>query len=476
MLRGAAGACVGLPLLEAMLPSGKTCAATLLKNRFILGFGGISMGISEGAADLMTPNQTGRDFAFRPASASLQSVRPDVSLITGLEIPVSKTAADPGGRNPRFHSAPVGPLLCGIRTDSSTTSHVPQGITADVVANNALARGKATHARPLVVGVQAFGYRARDEKGQISYFRNQRNELQVNNPFKSPRDLWSLLFTDLVPGDSVNLSAWRNIQAKKKSMLDLVLENSKSLEAKLGMSDRRRLDQHMTELRLLEQQLENAAPPNPDSACRPPLDPGPDPRKETISWKANSGKERVTGWADETSRGELINDFIRMAFVCDSHVSASICYTYVQSFLTTAYVSQASPSEFHQSSHTPDGNGNESSARMSKCIDWHCELFADLIQKLKATEEGEGNLLDSTAAVLVFEGGHGYDPNQKKQRSPHSTENMSVVIGGRAGVLNHGRHLRKPGVHPSQVIITALSAVGAGNELGELRGGIEELL
>jgi len=100
------------------------------------------------------------------------------------------------------------------------------------------------------------------------------------------------------------------------------------------------------------------------------------------------------------------------------------------------------------------------------------------MKKLRDTEDFDGTpVLDSTSMILCFEGGIGYDPEQDAQGSPHSTENMMVLIGGKAGGLHTspGRHIRKDGEHPVKVINTAMRAVGAPDQLGEVSGSYDEL-
>ena len=85
-------------------------------------------------------------------------------------------------------------------------------------------------------------------------------------------------------------------------------------------------------------------------------------------------------------------------------------------------------------------------------------------------------MLDNTAIVLLFEGGHGYDPEGGDQ-NVHSSENMAVLVAGRAGGLNPtgGKHIVKAGEHPTRVVTSAMEAVGAGETLGEVSGVIPEL-
>jgi hypothetical protein len=102
--------------------------------------------------------------------------------------------------------------------------------------------------------------------------------------------------------------------------------------------------------------------------------------------------------------------------------------------------------------------------------------YAYLIQKFKDTPEGNGTMLDSVVMPMVFEGGHGFDPEGNKQNSSHSTEKMAVLVAGRAGGLKPGKHIVATGKHPAMVLVSAMKAAGfTGSALGEVTGEIPEL-
>ena len=102
--------------------------------------------------------------------------------------------------------------------------------------------------------------------------------------------------------------------------------------------------------------------------------------------------------------------------------------------------------------------------------------WAYLLGKLKASPEGGGTLLDQMATVFAFEGGHGFDPADGRAVSAHSTENMAMIVAGGAGGLKKGLHIPAPNLHPAQVLLTALRAVGySSNTLGEVTGEIPGL-
>jgi hypothetical protein len=113
---------------------------------------------------------------------------------------------------------------------------------------------------------------------------------------------------------------------------------------------------------------------------------------------------------------------------------------------------------------------------VSDAVAWHVKQLARLTKKLGERTEADGStLLDHSAAVLIFEGGHGFAGEFNKGDSSHSTENMCVLIAGRAGGLAAGRHVRAVNKHPANVVLSAMRAVGVRGPLGEVADTIPGL-
>ena len=98
------------------------------------------------------------------------------------------------------------------------------------------------------------------------------------------------------------------------------------------------------------------------------------------------------------------------------------------------------------------------------------------MSKFASTPEPGGTMLDNTAMVFLLEGGHGYDPGSGNQYSSHSTENMACLVAGKVGGLKAGQHVKAAGMHPAQVLLTAMRAAGySASALGEVSGEIPGL-
>ena len=83
-------------------------------------------------------------------------------------------------------------------------------------------------------------------------------------------------------------------------------------------------------------------------------------------------------------------------------------------------------------------------------LQWHISHYAYLMQKLKDTPEAGGTVLDNSVLVFTSEAGHGRQLNDGvSDNATHSVENMAMLIGGHAGGLVTGQHIRTDRAHPA---------------------------
>jgi hypothetical protein len=265
--------------------------------------------------------------------------------------------------------------------------------------------------------------------------------------------------------------------------VDLVRDDSATLAKRLGGEDKRRMDQYFAEVVSLEKRIDSlkTAP-----ACPAPPNPGTDP---VIGGQERGGgvgpydryKDPDYAWSNETLRAEVLTDFIALAFSCDITRVAALRMTMSQSYMNTLNVLKI-PNDLHGLGHYGPGG---SPGSMADGFAWHVRFFSRLAAKLKARTDPDGTpVLHRTAMCMFFEGGYGYDPQAddgKKDfsiiKSPHSTENMVVLVGGGAALgMKSGQHVACNNQrHPGEVVLTCLNAVGVRGPLGDLSGNIPEL-
>jgi len=477
VLKGIGGVSLALPLLDAMVDSSKAFAQTALPKRYVLCFGGQSLG-SDGDSlhNDYVPNIVGPNYDLKSALAPFadhNNIKNEISVVSGLSIPSANGGSvPPGGRTDFFHVSSLSPLLSGVR--SQYADAVSWGPTSDQLMVDVLA-GSSTF-RSLVFRIQADWYlsvSAPFGRDAISYRANPRGSPIPIPPTISPALAFNSLFGNFNPPQDPQEVARRNFELRsRRSVLDVVGSSSAALLPKLGSADRIRMEQHYEEIRTLEHRIA-AIPPVQTSTCQRPPDPGADPALGGAQHIDDSGilvYDQNLGYSGEEERARVFCDLIHMAITCDLTRVVSLQFTMFQSHMNM-FPLTGQPYDVHELSHSELGTMG-----VSRAIAWHMKHFGYLVAKLRDTAEGDGNLLNNTALVFLHEGGHGRDPSSGSLESSHSTDNMACLIAGRVGGLRPGRHVVAAGKHPANVVLTAMQAAGyPQNSLGEVSGDIPAL-
>jgi hypothetical protein len=479
VLRGLGGITMALPFLECFMP--KRVQAGTLPQRYVFMFAGFSIGSYGG--DKMAPAVEG------PLATNLTrglqplgdfGVADVVSLVSGLEIPVGSTPPV-AGRPASFHSTSHQVLATGRRYEGGELA----GPSSDWIA--AAAIGQGTPQPVLTYRAQPSFYRVGSgdggTDGVISARINAMGDLEQVPPITSPRVAYEALFSGFVPPDPALAEEAKRLLAMRTSVVDLVADDAERLLPRLGRADRIRMQRHFDELRALEQRLQAIDLPDAP-ACQLLPHPGDDPPigdaiDPSGGGDYNSHYENANGYSDEELRATVMTDLVHMAIACDISRVASFMLTHAQCFMNMFTLLNL-PSDLHEITHGSIGdNEDQMQDALADCAAWHVKHFARLVQKLRDTEDVDGtSLLDNTALALAFEGGWGFDLESGEPLSPHSTENMVMLVGGRAGGLHTtpGRHIAAQGVHPTAVLNTCLQAVGVAETLGEVPDTVDALL
>lgn len=481
-LRGMGGVCMALPFLELFQEKRAVAQQSTSPLRYVVAFAGSSLGMDGG--DAVVPTQQG-DLAgnLTRGLAPLGDfgVEDVTSLVSGLVIPWGPDGSIPaGGRAVQWHSSAKCPHLTGMPSASSGDEALT-GPSSDWLVAEQIA-GDTYSTRPvLTYRVQPNFYRGTNGTGGnrgLMSARMNGGQLEQVPPQFSPQIAYADLFTGFIPPDPELAAEAQFLLARRRSVVDLVKTDTERLLPKLGTEDKQRLTRHFDELRAMENRLQEVTLPD-GTACELLPDPGADPaiggavdNGDTAGYAANGA------WSDEERRAEIMVDLIHMAFACDLSRVASLMFTYAQCFLNMN-PTFGHPSDLHELGHYSVGGGTNGQNAVADGVSWHVKHFARLTQKLRDTLDVDGTpILDNTALVLAFEGGWGHDPEQNNEGSAHSSENMAVLVAGRAGGLNAsgGQHISVPGEHPARVITTAMSAVGVDPTLGDISGTIPGLI
>lgn len=398
---------VGLPPLAAMFNSlgtayaaAPTQAATPPK-RFVLWFNG--NGVVE---RYWIPTETGRDYTMTPCLAPLASFRDDLHIVTGLDNPAARL---PGPGNDHHRS------MSALMTGTSFTGRGAGGPSADQVIAAKIAGD--TRFRSLQIGVsqESFGESIQRNMSWAGHDR-------ALPPEMLPHKLFDRLF-------GARDAGW---VSRKRSVLDAVQADAASLKQSLGKEDSLRVDEHLASVRDVERAIASL-PPNYRKVEEPQFD------GDMKDWP------RIA---------KLQSDLLVHALASGQTRVASYMLTKCQGltrFPWLGYTAARHHDYTHQDGKAPGGADGQ--RIMRDICRWHVEEFAYLLGKLKATPEGDGNLLDNTSLVFVHEHAEAND---------HKNNGLSVIVAGHAGGLATGRHTRHTGTIGDLYLAVANRGFGAG--------------
>ncbi len=341
----------------------------------------------------------------------LADFRNDFSIITGL--------ANAHGRAGVGHGPAQGAYTTCARPHHTTGSDYRAGTSVDQVAANHL--GDRTRLPSLQIGT--------GDPGAIEGYMSSLSWRDATTPLQliaNPRHVFDRLFAT----DSGRASAQREVE--RTSVLDFIREEAGSLQANLGVNDRRKLDEYFSAIRDIEQRIER-------SARMPVATP---PR----GFAAPDARARFN-WADHV---RLLGDLMTLAFQTDT---TRICtFVFANEFSGASYPYAGINDSHHYVSHHGDN-----AAHVAGCtrINLHMlEQFAYVLRRLKETREGDGTLLDN---CMIAYGSGNSDGNQ------HSKSNLPVLLAGKGGgALRPGRHVRFTEETPlANLWLSMLDRIGA---------------
>jgi hypothetical protein len=222
-----------------------------------------------------------------------------------------------------------------------------------------------------------------------------------------------------------------SLQRDDKSILDLVLEDAKSIKQRASSSDRLRLDEYFESVRSVEQRL--------DASLRP--------QKRWIN-QHKFPLERPAPGVPETHQDHvrLMLDILLLALWTDSTRIASFMFGDAQTQQDYSFLPGVKGG-FHSLSH--HRNELDKREQYEKIVNWHTEQLAWFLNKVKRLDEGGTSLLDNS--IILF-------GSTLKDGNRHDNENLPLILAGRGkGTLRPGRRLRAPEKTPMCNLLLAIA-------------------
>jgi hypothetical protein len=393
-LRGV-GATLALPLLDAMVPSLTALAKSTAAPARRLGYIFMPMG-----ADMSrwTP---GGDDQLKELSfilSSLEPVKQHVTVVTNLEV---KNAY------PGTHATSNASFLSCARARHTESNDYFLGTTVDQIAAQQI--GHQSQLPSLELAMDMMQTVGQCDNGYACVYQNNLSWSSPTTPLPAeahPRIVFEMLF-----GEGGTAAERHAALRQRASLLDFVKDDLTRLNRRLGPADRSKISHYLDSVREVERRIQKAESGLADHPL-PDLD-----RPAGVP----------AAYADHA---RLMFDLQLLAFQGD--VTRVITFQLARETSNRTYPEIGVADPHHPLSH--HGNDPDKIARMAKINRFHVSLFAEFLEKLKSTPEGESNLLDHS--LLLYGSGMG-NPNV------HDHVNLPILVaGGGAHGLKGGRHLR----------------------------------
>lgn len=429
-LRGV-GASLALPLLDAMIPAATAATKTPAKPVKRLGFVFMPMGCD--LSRWTPPGADGKLGALSPILSSLEPVKQHVTAITNLDL----QNAYPG-----THATSNAAFLSAARAKITESSDYYLGTTVDQIAAQQL--GKETQLPSLELAMDMMQTVGQCDNGYACVYQNNLSWASPTTPLPAeahPRIVFEMLF-----GEGGSAAERRANLRRRASLLDWVRDDIADLKRKLGPADQARVAQYLDTVREVERRIQKA---EADTVGHPLPD-----------------LDRPRGVpASYADHARLMFDLQVLAMQGDITRVSTFQLARETSNRTYPEIGVSDP--HHPLSH--HGNDPDKIARMAKINQFHVSLFAYFLERLKATPEGDGTLLDNS--LLLYGSGMG-NPNV------HDHTNLPILVaGGAAGGMKGGRHLRYDQPVPlANLHLTLLDKVGVRlDRFADSSGKVDEL-
>jgi hypothetical protein len=422
-----AGVSLAMPLLESMLPPLTAQAKTPVTR---LGF----VYVPHGAVmEKFTPATIGANFEFSPILKPLEPFRERVAVISGLD---NKTADNAG-----VHSLGPPTWLSGVRP-AAKEGDIRAGTTADQIAAAHL--GQATQFPSLELATEDHSnlIGACDGGYSCTYI----NTISWRTPTTplpmeiNPRIVFERLFGE--GGSRAQRLARVN---QDRSILDAITGQANKLKLQLPSPDRYTLDQYLENVREIERRIQLAEKASASSIEVPSAPAG----------------------VPETFEDHVKLMFDLQALAWQTDITRVSTFMMARELSQRTYPQVGAPDPHHSISHHEDRQ--EKLEALARIQQYHAQLFAYFLDKLRTTADGEGSLLDHS---LIMYGSNMSNSNL------HNHFPLPVVVAGRgSGRFQGNRHLRYADRTPmTNLLLGLLNKLNVPIEqLGDSTGAVADL-
>ena len=406
VLRGM-GAAVALPFLDAMVPSFTALAQTAAKP--VTRFGVVFVPLGE-RPGFWTPKKVGADFEMTTILQPLEKYRQYMTVVSELCNPLDG------------HAVSVAAWLSGTIPFKTIAENVKAGITVDQMIANKIGQDSPFPSLELATEDFTGWIGGCDTAYSCAYM----NTISWKNATTSlpmeinPRVVFERMFGR--PGTRAQRLARMQ---ENRSILDSVREDVADLEKKLGTKDRTRLEDYLDNLREIEARIEKAE------------------KQATTSVTLPDAPIGIPEAFDDHAK--LMYDLMAVAY--EANVTRVVSFMKSRDASQRVYPNIGVMEPHHAMSH--HGNNQEKIAGLVKVNTYHMTLFANFVERLKSTPDGDGSLLDHS--LILYGSG-------MSESDTHSRVNLpTLLIGGAGGKMKGNRHIQAAKETPIANLMVSLA-------------------
>jgi Protein of unknown function (DUF1552) len=417
----AAGATLGLPFLDCMVPAlsaqEKTAANVPPRLSFVY--------LPHGAImDQWTPKKDGTAFELTPILQPLKAFRDRMTVVSGLAHAAADTSA--------VHSLSPTTWLSGVRPKPTQGTDALAGVTADQIAAQRL--GKETLLPSIELGTE-------DRSGMVGSCDRDYGCIYMNAMS------WSTPTTplpiEIIPRRAFDRMFGQAGRSKEDaSILDAFKDQVADLQKNVGAKDRAAVGDYLDSVREIERRIQKIG-----SGQAAIADPALTAPPDGIPY---SYEEHVKTMYDLLVLGYRAN------------VTRVSTYMVARETSNRAFPQISVPDAWHEISHHQ--NVADAIKKNVKIQIYQAGLFAQFLEKMKSTPDGDGSLLDHT--IVLF-------GSNMSNSNLHDHFPLPNLIFG--GGFKGGRHIKFPDRTPmTNLLLTLMDKAGVPQEkLGDSTGKLD---
>ncbi len=394
VLRGL-GASLALPLLDGMVPAFAAMRNTAANPTRRLAVVYVPNGMM---MEHWTPAAEGDAFDFPTILKPLEPYRRQIQVLSGLH----------GVASEGPHARASTRFLTGVPSKPDDGSNLLGGVSMDQIAGRV--HGRETQLATLELALDGRHFAGSCDDGFSCAYTNTiawANELTPLPMENNPRAVFEMLFGDT---GSTDPAVRKARLSKDASLLDSVTERAADLSRELGGGDRVKLDQYLDAVRDVERRIQMAEAQS-------------DRELPVVAQPAG-----IPGTMGE--HAALMFDLLALAYETD--LTRVATFMLGREITGRTYAEIGVPDAHHPISHHQ--RDPEKLQKLTKINQYHVQLFADFVERLRTTPDGDGSLLDHS--MIVYGAGMG-DSNS------HTSENLPILLAG-GGAGSGGHHVRYP--------------------------------